>query len=180
MTAKIIAQIIGFIAVGSSLVVYSQKKRRYLLLAKTAQDVAWLLHYLLLGCLTPAVTSGVNITRSLVFVSSDGKKEAKSRIWLPVYIAVYIACAPLTWKNAFSVLPVAASVISTVCFYVRDIRVTKILAIAASSVTLSYNIFVSHSLSVYIGASITIVTALVSLISGRIGAQKKAAEAKNH
>ena len=155
----------GFLAVGSSLVIYSRKERSRLLLAKTVQDLAWLTHYLLLGCLTPAVTSGINISRSIVF-SRLGKGRGRL-CWLAGYLLLYPLCLLWTWKDGFSLLPVTASMISTVSFFLEDVRKTKCLAMAASCVTLLYNLLVSHSLSVYVGVTLTVTTSLVSLLRSR-------------
>ncbi len=165
MTRQLIAQGIGFLAVGTSLFIYFQTKRRRLLFAKMIQDTAWLLHYLLLGCLTPAMTSGINITRSIVFSASGKHQWAKSRLWLFLYMALYIGCVPLTWKNVWSILPVTSSLISTVSFYMQDVKKTKMLAMAATCVTLIYNVLVSHSISVYCGVAFTFSSSCLSLIA---------------
>ena len=64
----------------------------------------------------------------------------------------------------FSILPALSSSVSTFAFGMKEPRYTKMLAILASSITLSYNLTVAHSPSVYVAVSITMLTSVVSLL----------------
>ncbi|MBQ6824047.1 MAG: YgjV family protein [Clostridia bacterium] len=76
----------------------------------------------------------------------------------------YTPSAALTWKNVFSILPALSSSVSTFAFWMKEPRHTKMLAILASSITLTYNITAAHSPSVYVAVSITMLTSIVSLV----------------
>lgn len=161
-----IAQLFGALAISCSLLVYSRKSRNKLLIFKCVQDVSWLLHYLILSAFSAAATSGLCIFRSVAFYGSPKKKE--KGVWvLFLFIFLYAVSACLTWKNIFSLLPAISSSVSTLAFWMKNPKHTKMLAILASSVTLAYNITVAHSLAVYIGVAITIFTSIISLITSK-------------
>ena len=162
-----LAQILGFAALFSSVLVYSRKEKSSLLLLKALQDVLWCVHYLLLACCSAAATSAICTTRSFVFYNSH-KKWANSKWWVLAYLLFYVISAAVTWKNVYSILPALASCVSTVAFYQTRITRTKLLQIGASLVTLSYTVLQSHSLTVYLGVTLTISTAAISLIRHRL------------
>ena len=163
MNPQTVAQVFGFGALLTSIVIYSRKNRSSLLLCKAVQDILWGVHYLLLACYSAAATSAICITRSVVFYHSD-KKWASSKLWLLAYLAFYGISAVLTWQNVYSLLPALASCTSTVAFFSKRPERTKLLQIGASLITLTYNILHSHSLTVYLGISLTITTAAISLL----------------
>ena len=167
---KYIAQIFGALAICCSIIIYSRKERKKLLIFKCVQDICWCTHYLLLSAFTAAATSALCVTRSIAFYASP-KKDKKSIIILFIYLALYALSAALTWKNAFSILPAISSSISTIAFWMKKPSQTKVLSIFASCCTVGYNIAVAHSISVYVGAAIT--TSIISLI---VGAKKEKEE----
>ena len=163
MRPEILAQVFGFGALASSLIIYSRKKKSSLLIFKAVQDIFWCIHYLLLNCLSAAGTSAICVSRSFVIFQCD-KKGLRSRWWMGAYLLFYAVSAFFTWQNIFSLLPVMASCTSTVAFFQKKLAHTKLLQILASCITLTYNILWSHSLTVYLGVALTITTATISLL----------------
>jgi len=164
----VLAQVFGFGALASSVIIYSRKTKRNLLIFKAVQDVCWCIHYLLLSCYSAAATSAICVTRSMVFCNP---KMGKNKLWLGAYLLFYAVSAALTWQNGYSLLPALASCVSAVAFYLPKPHQTKAVQIVASCITLSYNILQSHSLSVYLGVTLTVTTAAISLC--QYAAQKK-------
>ena len=167
-----VAQAFGAIAICCSLLIYSRNDRKKLLIFKCIQDLCWCTHYLLLGAFSAVATSGLCIGRSMAFYGNP-KKQRKSKLLLVLFLVLYAISAALTWKNAFSILPALSSSISTFAFWMKEPRHTKMLAILASWITLSYNITVTHSPSVYVAVTFTTLTSVVSLI---VQARKNNAE----
>lgn len=166
------AQIFGFAAIGISLFIYSQKKRGRLLLFKLIQDLLWSTHYLLLGAYPAMATNLICASREVVFGSKSSRLEKNHLITL-AYIAFYLLSAVLTWKNAFSIFPAMSSVISTVALRAKKPLHTKLMAIPSSLCTLIYNITTSHSISVYVGVTVTLTTITYSLICTFIDYKKE-------
>lgn len=159
---NIVAQIFRFIAIGSSLVIYQQKKRKNILIFKSVQDICWFIHYLILAAYSAAATSGICFVRAQVY--SSEKTIFKMKIWLFLFLGFYIVSAVLTWNGAFSIFPALSSSLSTVAFWLKNVNHTKIISILASLSTLVYNINVAQSVAVYVGVTFTITSALSSLI----------------
>ena len=174
---NVVIQAFGFMAVTSSLIIYRQKTRKRILSFKLLQDVCWFLHYLLLGAYSAAATSFLCISRSAVYYNND-KKIFASKLWLALYVTLYAISAALTWKGPFSIFPALSSTLSSIGFWLKVPRYTKVISICASLCTLIYNINVSHSIAVYIGVSFTILSASTSVIREMIGKRHAPEEKK--
>jgi hypothetical protein len=98
-----------------------------------------------------------------VYYNND-KKIFASRLWLALYVALYAVSAALTWSSIYSIFPALSSTLSSIGFWLKTPRHTKIESICASLCTLVYNINVRHSPAVYIGVSFTIISASSSFI----------------
>lgn len=160
---EIIAQIIGFCAIGMSFLIFTQTSHKKMLILKAVQDSCWLTHYLILGCGSAAAASFLCVSRSSVFYLCD-KKGVTSRIPLYIYIVLYAISAILTWKSIFSIFPALASIFSAVAFWCGNHIKTKLLTFCASSSTLVYTIAVSHSAAVYAGLAVTVSSSVLSLV----------------
>lgn len=159
----LLSQLFGTCAILCSLIIYSRRNKTKVLIFKCTQDICWLIHHLLLSAFPAAATSGLSITRSLAFYK-DTREKSNDRIVLFLYIFLYAISAVMTWKNIFDFLPALSSILSTIAFWQKDVRYTKLLMIFASVCTLLYNVMVTNSITLYIGATITILTALISLL----------------
>lgn len=157
-----IAQIFGFIAIGSSLVIYQQKKRRNILIFKSVQDICWFAHYMILSAYSAAATSAICFIRAQIY-NSD-RPIFKKKIWILVFLIFYAVSAAFTWNGIFSLFPALSSSLSSIAFWLKNVNHTKILSIVASLSTLVYNVNVSNSVAVYVGVTFTITSALSSLI----------------
>lgn len=160
-----------------SLIIYSRKTRSRILAFKLVQDVCWFVHYLLLGAYSAAATSFLCISRSVVYANNHRKFFA-SKIWLFVYVMLYAASAVLTWKSVFSIFPAISSILSSIGFWLKTPRRTKIVSIFASLCSLVYNITAAHSPAVYIGVTFTVTTSLYSIIRESIETKSRDAGIK--
>lgn len=169
---ELLAQVFGFSAIGMSIIIYSRKNREKLLLSKLFQDIFWAIHYFLLGAYSAMATNLIGASREIVFGSKNPKLGKNLFITLS-YIVFYFASALITWKNAFSIFPAMSSVFSTIALSAKKPVHTKLLAIPSALCTLVYNVTTSHSLSVYIGLSVTLSTIIFSLISTYVSYAKE-------
>ncbi len=158
-----IAQLFGFSAIGISFLVYSRKKRRHILICKLLQDIFWMLHYFLLGTYSAAVTNMICATREILFFS-ESPRISKTKTITFTFIAFYLVSAILTWKNVYSIFPALSSTFSAIAFSFKKPIYTKLIAIPSSLCTLVYNITTSHSVSVYVGITISLGTLCFSLV----------------
>lgn len=159
---EIIAQIFGFAAITSSIIIYSRKTREKLIFFKSLQDLFWVVHYSMIHAYSAAATNGLCFIRESVFSRMKNKKYDK--VLLAVFLLLYLLSAVFTWKNIFSIFPAVSSSISTVAFWVKNPRTTKKLSIGAAACTLIYNIMLAQSVSVYVGVTFTAITSIISLL----------------
>lgn len=172
MTVNLIAWIIGFGAIACSVIAYQQQKRNRLLCFKLLSDGLWFAHYFCLGLYTPMATNILAALRETVFFNKE-RIRSKGRLPLYIFCVLYLGAAALTWKNALSLLPALSSICSTTSFWMADPRHTKLISIPAALLTITYNIFQGQSLPVYIGAGLSMVSAISSLIEVSIKNKKK-------
>lgn len=138
----IIASTIGIVGIIVNMLIYQQKTRTNLLLCKLSADFIWLLHYALLSAYSGAAICGVGIVREIVFLNNH-RKWAKSKKWLVLFIVLSIISAIFTWKNIFSILPAAASILAIISFWIGNPRLTRIFQIPISASLLIYNVICS-------------------------------------
>ena len=163
---NVFAQIFGTIAILCSLIIYSRRSKSKLLIFKCFQDLCWLAHYLLLSVFPSAASSFLCVGRSVVFYRNTDEKQ-RSKFFLGLFLCLYAISALLTWKNIFSIIPAVSSSVSTVAFWMKKTKHIKMLSILASLLTLSYNVIVVHSITVYAGVTFTILTSVFSLLKLR-------------
>ncbi len=157
--------IAGLLGVGANVVIYQQHKKEKLLIWKLVSDVLWALHYFFLAAYSGTAVAVIGIFREISFYGQI-KKPTKSKGLLIFFICISLISAVITWKNGFSILPAAASVISIISFWNGKPSVTRYLAFAISACMLTYDVY-CHS---YIGIGneiFTICSAFIGVVRYR-------------
>ena len=154
---ELFAQIIGLGAMVSLFMIYQQKSRKRMLLAKLSADVCWVVHYLLLGGYAGMIPNLVGIFRELVFVNRKSKKWASWICWPMVFIGINWLLGFRTFSSWFNLLPITASTFVTISLWIDNPRLTKLISIPISAAFLIYDLFV--------GSYIGMINEAVSMIS---------------
>ena len=154
---KIIAQIFGLGAMLSLFLIYQQKTRKRMIIAKLSADVCWVVHYLCLGGIAGMIPNAVGIFRELVFVNRKKKKWASLLLWPILFVLINWAWGITTFHSAFNVLPIAASTFVTVSLWIDHPRLTKMISLPVSFAFMVYDI--------YVGSYVGIVNEIVSMLS---------------
>ncbi len=160
---EILVWVFGIGAMISLFSIYQQKSRKNLITAKLCADVCWVGHYLCLGGIAGVIPNFLGIFRELIFIRREKDKWANKIIWPIIFIAAGWALGISTFKNAFNILPIAASSFVTVSLWLRNPRLTKIISIPICISFLIYDIFVGS----YIGIaneSISICSIIISFL----------------
>lgn len=163
---KIIAQIFGLGAMLSLFVVYQQKDRKKLIMAKLSADICWVIHYLCLGGIAGMIPNGVGIFRELIFVNRTSKKWASSIFWPLLFVLINWGLGISTFRSAFDILPIAASTLATVSLWVNNPKLTKIITLPASLSFAIYDFFVGSYVGI-INEAIVITSIILSLVKER-------------
>ena len=156
------ALIIGFFGIAANVMIYQQTDGKKLLLFKLISDVLWSVQFVVLGAFTGAAVSLIAIVRELIFMNKD-KKWAQSKWWLVLFLALAVASAIFTWKNTFSLLPMCASMISVVGFWLAKPKVSRILSFPVSLCMMTYDFF-SGSLMGIVNELLTMTSSAIRLI----------------
>ncbi len=163
---KIIAQIFGLGAMLSLFVVYQQRNRKKLIMAKLSADICWVIHYLCLGGTAGMIPNGVGIFRELIFMNRTSKKWASSIFWPVLFVLTNWGLGISTFRSAFNILPIAASTLATVSLWVSKPKLTKIITLPASLSFAIYDFFVGSYVGI-INEAIVITSIILSLIKER-------------
>ncbi len=158
----LLVQAIGL--AGNLIVILSVQfnNRRIVLLAQAVACVFWCVHYGILGATTAVFTNFISLLRSGVFYFND-RKWAKSRLWLVLFLALFIGNSILTWDAWYSILPAIGMCCTTFALWVKNERALRILYFCSSPPWLVYNILCgSYSCAIVeVFAEISFITAIV-------------------
>ena len=157
-----IAQLIGFIGIVANAVIYQQNNRIKLLAAKLTSDILWMLHYGFIGAYSGMAVAVIGMIREGVFLA-DSKNKEPSEKWLIIFMIINVISAALTWKNIYSILPAAASILSVISFWNKRVAVTRVLSFPISISMLIYDIS-ALSYSGIVNEILTLSSSAVSLI----------------
>lgn len=174
-TTEIIGQIIGFIAMGLSLLIPQQKTRPRILINKMCTDVLWITHWILLGGWTAMAITVVACLRSIVFFVLEKKGKERARFWLVIFLCTSVISVLISWNHWWSILSMFSSVVATLAYWQKNTNKTKIMLFFVSCSQLTYAI-INRSYSVILNEILTMVSLLIFLF--RVLAEKKRAEDK--
>ncbi len=167
----IAAQIFGIGAMISLFSIYQQNKRKKLITAKLCADICWVVHYFLLGGYAGMIPNFIGIFRELIFIKREEKEWANKKIWPVLFIICGWVLGVFTFKNAFNILPIAASTFVTVSLWVKNPRLTKIISIPVCLSFLIYDIFIGSYIGI-INESISICSIIISFLKEKVGGKE--------
>ena len=136
---NIAAQIVGAFGILFSLLSFQFAKRKYILLSQMTASLLFSLQLFMVGAITGGCLDMISFVRSLIFLNNQ-KKWASSRLWLVGFILVMIVTGILTWENAWSILPIIGSILSTVALWMKEGKHIRMLSLLVGPCWLVYNI----------------------------------------
>ena len=159
---KIIAQLVGFLGIAISFIIYQQKKRKKLLIWKLVSDCVWMLHYALLGAYSAVAVTIIGAMRETVFLN-EGKKWANKKFWIVVFCLINVIFAFFTWKGPYSLLPTIASLIAVVSFAMQKPKITRFFSFPVSACMITYDFF-TGSIAGIANEIFTITSSIIGVI----------------
>ncbi len=161
-TAQILIQLLGFVAMGESFLIYIQKSHKRMLMAKLINDVLWTIHYFLLGAISGAVLSLITIGRETVFYNND-KKWARSPLWVFAFIIISWVSVITTWQGPISALAATGTTFTIIGLSSKSAFVSRLLCVPAQVFWCIYP-FYMHSWGGFSSSIIVLMSAVVGLI----------------
>lgn len=110
--SQLLIQAVGFLGMALCIGSYQFKSGRGMILCKTAGDLVYVLHYLLLGGYSGCVTLAVSVVSQTACSFRGRKKWADWRGWRWLFTAVLIAACLLVWRTSFRPVPCISAMVS--------------------------------------------------------------------
>lgn len=174
---EIIAQALGFVAMGIAVAMYQFKKHRTILFLLSLCSIVWSLHFAALGLFTPVGLNMLNVVRSVAF-SFREKKWAQNNIIPGIFVVLCAGSVILTWESAWSILPFIASIFATIGNWQSNTRMLKYLSIPVCVCWFVYNI-ANGSIAGTLNETFALISIFVYLIRTRKAVKNEAETAEN-
>ncbi len=178
MTAyDIIAQIIGFIGLALSALSFQGKKHSTVMIFRTASEICFGAQYIMLGAYSGAAITLIGPARNAVFMLLI----KKGRPTLPAQIAfsvIFTAAGILTWQGPVTLLVIAAKILTTVAYGMKDTGKLRLITLPSNVCWLIYNA-VFGSYGGMASEALNIVSIAIALIRIDLKAHRERKRAEN-
>ena len=168
MWFTVFIQAVGIAAMAIHDLSFQRPTQKGILRMQLVSSLLFAFHFGVIGAITGSILNGIGACRAVVYGNRD-KKWARSRWWLPLFIALYLTAYVLTFtvfgKEAtpgnlvLEFLPVMGMTVSNISFLLDNERKLRILALINSPLWLVYN-----GINLSIGGTVTEIISLVSII----------------
>lgn len=121
----IVAQLVGFVGTGIMLFSYQCKDSRRLFFMQMLSNIAYILHFFMLGALSGSLNLLISLIRNFVLINSKNA-WARNRYWLWLFVGLHIIVTLFTWQNAFSLLPCIGMIAMSISSWTRNGKKVRI------------------------------------------------------
>ena len=135
--------IISTIFIGAS---YLAKNKKQVMLLCVIYCIIYGTHYMLLYAYTGMIMSLISATRNIYFFFYEKNKNRNNLFSLILFIIVEIISGIICYQDYFSLVSIAANIISTYSIWQHDIKKYRILAIPVS---IGFIIYAIHINSIF-------------------------------
>jgi len=163
---KIAAQIFGLFAMVSLFLIYQQKNRKRLIIAKLFADICWVAHYLCLGGIAGMIPNAIGIFRELVFIKRKDEVWANKMIWPILFVAINFGFGMLTFHSLYNILPIAASAFVTFSLWIDHPKLTKMITLPVCLAFMIYDFYVRSYIGI-INETISILSIILFFVNER-------------
>ena len=172
----LIAQILGFLAMGLNIFSYQAKSGKGILIVQTVSASVWSAHFLMLGGLSGSLMNLISIPRNFVYSSREKypllKKKAVPSIFSILYVIAGVIVL-ITFKDFLDILPVFAMVIQAFSYHTQNEKLIRLWSLVSQPIWLIYNVF-KFSIAGVLCEAFTIVSIIIALVINRDKQQKTA------
>ena len=148
------------------------------MICQIAAIILFIIQLLLVGAITGGVLDIISLIRTLIFANNH-KKWASSPIWLGVFIVAMIGVGGLTWQNAWSILPIIGSILSTVAQWMKETKRIRMISLLVGPCWLVYNL-IHGAYSGALNEVFAITSIIIGMIRYDIKKKDKATNGKNN
>lgn len=155
--AELIAQIIGFAAMGIAFFVPQQRTKARVLIVKLIADVFWVTHWGMLAAFSAKCVSLISCARSIVFFCLEKNGQKRSLWWLAAFLTAGVLTVSLSWGGWYSVFSLISGVVGTIGYWQKNVNHTKILMFVVSCSQIA--------LSIVVGSWAALIAEIITVIS---------------
>ena len=157
-------QIMGFVALGVSSLIYIQKKRKNMIVMKLITDFLWMAHHFCIASYTAMGTTMIAVAREIVFMndSRHEKRHNGGKMYVIIFSVLFFISGILTWRDSYSILPPIASTIATAAFNCMNVKKIRLLSLIVSVCMMCYSVHYMSYASI-VNEIITQTTIVVAL-----------------
>lgn len=191
-TIKIVAMIVGVVAVTVFLLSFQQKTRMRIIAFNATSRALYILQYVLLGAFSGAVLDVLGIAASLLAgLKNHPRMKKYLKLLIPLLYAAFILAGVLTYTRFLDIFALVGVMLHTGAFFLDDERLIRILSLVGSPFWLVYNI-TSLAIGSAIGDLLSICSIAIAIFrydiiparkrraqADAIGEQKSAEEIEN-
>lgn len=158
---KIIAQVMGAIALINLVLSYQQENKKKFLVCQTIANIFYALQYICLNALSGFISSIISTLRSIIFYFYQKNNKNIPIIYLFIFIIITISTLLFTYDNIFSVIPVFITSVYTYGTWQKSLKLTYLIGVMAGILWVVY--------SYMVGAWVGILAGIFELVSSIIG-----------
>ena len=139
---KLAAEIVGFIGLLCSIISFQQKNRKMVMLFQMIASALCCISLFLAGSVIGGVLDLISSVRTITFAlfMASKKKWAASPLWPILFIVALTVTGIVTWKNAWSILPILGSVLSTVALWMKKASHIRAVSLFVGPCWMIYNL----------------------------------------
>lgn len=152
-----ISQLFVIIATISLGATYFFKDKVRILVFCIIYNIFYGIHYLLLSASTGFMMNLVSLIRNVIFFSNSKKEKQNSVVYLIILSVISMIFCIITYKDAYSIVSMIASILSIYSVWQDNTLIYKILALPVSICFLVY--------AIHINSLFAIITEIVLLIT---------------
>ena len=159
----ILVNFIGVLAIVVKITETQNKNRKAIVLFAIVNYLLWITYFILNGDFTSATVNTISCVQLLVFFQRGKYKWADSKIWLVLFLCVQIVASFFTWKGPFSLFSIVAGLLSTMAYYVVDVKLYRYFFLAlilmwiGNGIVYFYPIALIHDIFAAISITIAII-----------------------
>lgn len=157
-----ISQFFALLGLIFSLLAFHQKKKEDILKTSLFSNVFHIIHYLLVGGFNGFLTKVLAFIRNSFVIYKD-RKNIKSKLYLLVFMVLYILLSIYTYKNIYSILPSIAALIYLIAIWYGDEMIIKKVGCFGYILWLLYDIFVFSILGI-LADLVSLVSTLIAVL----------------
>ena len=161
---KILANIIGLLAVIMFVVSYQLKSRRSIIFFNAGSRILYIAQYILLGAFEGALLDMIAFLISLVYRAKD-TRLIKNHLTLTLIASnlFIVGLGMTTYKNVYSLLPIIGVIFETLGLWLSKEKHIRLVSLLGAPPWLIYN-FISGAYGSVIGNVITLVSIAVAIV----------------